>query len=169
MMIEINKEIEEISKKIPQSLLISIIRSLYFQTAWELPKLLIESGVDKQLIWDLQLKIAKETGIQGANSLRAFQFSGTPLEQVVKSFLFAASNMGVKTAVQFPNENECELTFKGNCGHGLKIKEYKLPFTCNEWCEDHFRAEIQALNPDITIKLQEGLPQGKKYCKFIIK
>ena len=115
------------------------------------------------------MKIARETGIQGANSLRAFQFKGTPLEQVVKCFMFAALNMGVKTSVQFPNEKECELTFKKNCGHGLKIKEYELPFTCSEWCEEHFNAELQALNPDFTIILKEGIPQGKKYCKILIR
>ena len=149
--------------------MVSIIRSLYFQTAWELPKALLESGVTKDLVWKLQLKIAKETGIQGANSLRAFQFSGSALEKVVKAFMFAALNMGVKTTVNFPNVDESELTFKRNCGHGSKIKEYKLPFTCSEWCEEHFNAELQSLDPNFTITLKEGLPQGKKYCTFKIK
>jgi len=166
---EIKKELEEMRKKIPQSLLVSIIRSLYFQTAWELPKELLDSGIDKELVWSLQLKIAKETGVQGANSLRAFQFTGTALEMVAKAFMFAALNMGVKTTIQFPNKEACELTFKKNCGHGLKIKEYNLPFTCSEWCEEHFNAELQSLNPDFRITLKEGLPQGKKHCKFCIK
>ncbi|MHA1783907.1 MAG: hypothetical protein ACTSVE_01795 [Candidatus Helarchaeota archaeon] len=166
---DIKKELEEIRKKVPQSLLVSIIRSLYFQTAWELPRELINVGINKELVWELQLKIAKETGVQGANSLRAFQFSGSKLERIVKTFMFAALNMGVKTSIFFKNSNECELIFKKNCGHGLKMKEYQLPFTCNEWCEVHFNAEIEALDSDFEIKLIEGLPQGKKYCRFKIK
>ena len=51
----------------------------------------------------------------------------------------------------------------------LKMKEYDLPYTCSEWCEAHFNAELQALNTNFTIKLMEGLPQGKKYCSFKIK
>ena len=55
-MIEIKKELEELRKKVPPDLLVSIIRSLYFQTAWELPKELVESGIDADLVWNLQLK-----------------------------------------------------------------------------------------------------------------
>ena len=165
---ETKKELEQIREKIPPDLLVSIIRSLYFQTAWELPKEMLQSGVDKNLIWKLQLEIARKTGIQGANSLRGFQFSGNDLTKLAKAFMFAALNMGVKSNLKFVNPEECELTFKKNCGHGLKIKEYNLPFTCSEWCEKHFNAELQSLNPNFIIKLKEGLPQGLKSCIFKI-
>ncbi|NHI94645.1 MAG: hypothetical protein EAX96_19290 [Candidatus Lokiarchaeota archaeon] len=165
---EIKKELEKMRGKIPPNFLFNIVRSLYFQTAWELPKNLFEAGVNKDLIWNLQLEIAKKTGIQGANSIKGFQFSGSELEKLVKYFMFAALNMGVNSSVIFVNPEECELIFKKNCGHGLKIKEYGLPFTCSEWCKEHFSAELHALNPHFIIKLLEGLPQGKKFCKFKI-
>ena len=165
---EILKELEKLKDKIPPELLVSTIRSLYFQTAWELCKELLEVGIDKNLVWELQLEIARKTGIQGANSIRSFQFSGPNLLKLAKSFMFAALNMGVKSDLHLISPEKCELTFKKNCGHGLKIKEYDLPFTCSEWCEEHFNSELQSLDPNFKIKLIEGLPQGKNYCRFCI-
>ncbi|MHA1268462.1 MAG: hypothetical protein ACTSPY_01625 [Candidatus Helarchaeota archaeon] len=167
--IKIEQELREISKKIPPKLFLELIRELYFQTSWELIKELIENeNIDPKILFNTQLKISKKTGIQGANALKPFTFQGNPMEKLVKQFLFAAFNMGVKTKFIFKNETEAEIIFKKNCGHGLKIKQYNLPFKCSDWCEIHFNAEINELNQNFAIKLIEGLPQNKSYCKFLI-
>ncbi|MHA1310174.1 MAG: hypothetical protein ACTSQO_04520 [Candidatus Helarchaeota archaeon] len=169
MIKEIQKELEEVRSKIPPDLFLKLIQELYFQTSWELIKYLIEyEDIDPNIIFKHQLEICKKTGKQGANLLKIFQFSGNSLEKLVKQFAFAAYNMGIKAEIKFKSEEECELTFKKNCGHGLKIKEYNLPFKCNTWCETHFNSEIKSLNSQFAIKLIEGLPQNKKYCRFLI-
>ncbi|MHA1229847.1 MAG: hypothetical protein ACTSRP_01355 [Candidatus Helarchaeota archaeon] len=166
---KIKHEIKNLSANIPKDLFLNLIRELYFQTSWELIKNLIENeNLDPEILFKQQLEISKKTGIQGANALKPFKFSGKPLEQVVKKFIFAAFNMGVKTEFKFLNDDECEIVFKRNCGHGVKIKQYNLPFICNKWCEVHFNAEINELNPDYEIKFVEGMPQNKSYCKFLI-
>ena len=166
---EIKKELKEIRQKIPTKLFLELIQELYFQTSWEWVKELIEDKrINPDTIFEIQLKISRITGIQGGNSLKPFIFTGNPLERIVKQFIFAAMNMGVATKFEFESENECKIIFKKNCGHGIKIKQYNLPFTCNDWCEVHFNAEFSVLNADYGIKLIEGLPQGKKYCKFLI-
>ena len=111
---EILKELEKLKDKIPPELLVSTIRSLYFQTAWELCKELLEVGIDKNLVWELQLEIARKTGIQGANSIRSFQFSGPNLLKLAKSFMFAALNMGVKSDLHLISPEKCELKYRKN-------------------------------------------------------
>jgi hypothetical protein len=166
---KINMELNEIREKIPTELLLKLIQELYFQTSWEWMKELIENeNIDPEILFKHQLSISKRTGIQGANSLKPFNFTGNDLEQLVKKFIFAALNMGVNSEYEFKDNDECEITFKKNCGHGLKIKQYNLPYICSDWCQKHFNAEINALNSEFMIELIEGLPEGKKYCKFVI-
>ncbi|TFF87436.1 MAG: hypothetical protein EU549_04725 [Promethearchaeota archaeon] len=162
-------ELEKARKKIPPELFLKLIQELYFQTSWEWIRELIENeNIDPEMLFKYQLHISKETGVQGANALKPFNFTGSPLEKIVKKFIFAALNMGVKSNIKFIDDNECEIIFTKNCGHGLKIKQYKLPFECSDWCETHFNAEINSLNPNYAIKLIEGLPEGKRKCKFLI-
>ncbi|MBD3228407.1 MAG: hypothetical protein GF329_09480 [Candidatus Lokiarchaeota archaeon] len=166
---DILKELEKIREKIPLELFLKLIQELYFQTSWEWIKELIENeNIDPDMLFKYQLQISRKTGIQGANSLKPFNFTGNELEKIVKQFTFAALNMGVRTKFDLINEDQCVITFMKNCGHGIKIKQYKLPFKCSEWCETHFNAEIKALNDEFSIKIIEGLPQGKRYCKFLI-
>ena len=163
------KELEQMKSKISKDLLLQLIQELYFQTSWELIKELTEKeNIDPNILFRQQLAISERTGVQGANSLKPFQFTGSPIEQIMKQFAFAAMNMGIRPIIDFKNDSEAEITFKKNCGHGLKIRQYKLPFKCSDWCSVHFNAEINALNPEFGIKLIEGLPEKKSSCKFLI-
>ncbi len=166
---DFQEEFRELKKMIPPESILSVIRSLYFQTAWELPGELIRAGVDPDLVWGLQLKIAGRTGIQGGKAVKAFALPGkNELERLVKGMMFAAFNMGQASSVRFLDEHECELTFKDNCGHGLRMKKYGLPFVCSQWCEVHFTAELNELDPRARLTFVEGLPQGKDCCRFRI-
>ncbi len=163
------EEFQELRKAVPPEAILSVVRSLYFQHAWELPAELIKAGAAPDLVWEVQLTLARKTGIQGAQAAKSFPFAGNDLERLVKGMMFAALNMKQASSVRFLGERECVLTFKNNCAHGRRARKYGLPFPCSQWCEAHFSAEVNELDPRARLTFLEGLPQGKEHCTFRIR